>query len=205
MGWWSTSIMGGDTPLDIEAEIFEICVDTDTEDELNAQVLEGNISQIVKTLREQEYHERKSVGFQVLGFTMMTKGATISPELKTEIIEWSKKDEWAEEDGERATIIQNFCNSLEIYDGRPVTINDEGISELVSKETISEIPISETIAIAKRDLQHAMEVMRYFKDVGVTQHHSGKSVDELFESVQDCLNTIENSLGEPNNEDKGIG
>ena len=25
MGWWSTDIMGGDTPLDFEDEIFGIC------------------------------------------------------------------------------------------------------------------------------------------------------------------------------------
>jgi len=131
MGWWSTDIMGGDTPLDFEDEIFDICGtekftdDYSVRNELTAESLEKNLPQILETLR----NAADPVGFQVLGVLMMKAGATISPELKDEIVEMAKKDDWDEE--ERVATIQNFCQAVETYDGTPVVINSRGLFEMM--------------------------------------------------------------------------
>jgi len=53
MGWWSTDIMGGDSPLDVKDEIFEICEveefdDNDGHTDLTKEDLVNNLEKILE-------------------------------------------------------------------------------------------------------------------------------------------------------------
>lgn len=139
MGWWSTDIMGGDSPLDAKDEIFGICgVEEFGDDgrELTKEDFEKNMPQILEFLRGQEnndYYDEKAIGFQVLGVLMMKAGAPISPELKQEILDNSQTDSWAKEDMERGQIVENFHVAIEHYDGAPVIIKSKGLFEAIDE------------------------------------------------------------------------
>lgn len=140
MGWWSKDIMGGDSPLDMKDEIFGICeVDEFPEDDsivsLKKSDFEKNEEKIIEFLRKQKnnpYYDERAIGFQVLGVLMMKAGATISEELKAEILENSKTDSWAKEDDERKAIVDNFHQALEQYNGTPVEIRSKGLFEVIN-------------------------------------------------------------------------
>ena len=134
MGWWSKDIMGGDSPLDFEDEIYEICgVDKFPEDhdgiiELSKSVIETNLVEILEMLPEDD-----EIGFQVLGVLMMKSGAVMNDTLKALILFNSKHDEWAKQDSERQEIIDSFCKAIESYDGTPIVITSKGLFEVIAQ------------------------------------------------------------------------
>jgi len=138
MGWWSTTIMGGDTPLDFECE-FNERPETSTKKAL------GSITDIDKQIDEilnkwgcgkpgeDFYIDYKSIAFQVLAVQIMKHGASITEENKSLFIEWIKKDHWAEEREERKESIDNLIDTLTSYKGTiPVKIRSEGLFEVIS-------------------------------------------------------------------------
>jgi len=120
MGWWSKDIMGGDSPLDAKDEIFGICEvdefpDDDSRVSLKKSDFEKHMPKIMEFLRKEknnDYYDNRAIGFQVLGVLMMKAGATISEELKAEILENSKTDSWAKEDLERKAIVNRVQFTL---------------------------------------------------------------------------------------------
>ena len=64
---------------------------------------------------------------------MMKTGAPISEELKAEILENSKTDEWASEDEERKQIVEGFHTAIESYDGTPIVIKSRGLFEVMAE------------------------------------------------------------------------
>lgn len=150
MGWWSKDIMGGDSPLDFEDEIFGICAvtkfpddfnfDEDTPAELKKEDFERNLPAILEMLRKQEnddFYDEFAIGFQVLGVLMMKAGAPISDELKAEIRAASETDSWAKEDPERKEIVDGFHKALEAYDGNPIIIKSRGLFEVIADHLAS--------------------------------------------------------------------
>ena len=142
MGWWSTDIMGGDSPLDVKDEIFEICEveefdDNDGHTDLTKEDLVNNLEKILEYIRKQEnndYYDERAIAFQVLGVLMMKAGAPISEELKAEILKNSKTDSWAQENEERAQIVNLFHQALEVYDGKhPIEIKSRGLFEVMAE------------------------------------------------------------------------
>jgi len=136
MGWWSTDIMGGDTPLDYKDEIFGICeVDEFPEGggraELTAKDLEANLSKILEFLNENRWGEAE-IGYQVLAVLMMKAGARIDLPLKVRMMEATAADEWAQEDEDRAAAINGLYAALKIYDGKsPIVIRSRGLFEVM--------------------------------------------------------------------------
>ncbi len=142
MGWWSTDIMGGDSPLDVKDEIFEICEveefdDNDGHTDLTKEDLVNNLEKILGYIRKQEnndYYDERAIAFQVLGVLIMKAGAPISEELKAEIFENSKTDSWAQENEERAQVVNLFHQALEVYDGKhPIEIKSRGLFEVMAE------------------------------------------------------------------------
>jgi hypothetical protein len=138
MGWWSTDIMGGDSPLDAKDEIFGIChveefPETGTQVSLTKEDISNNLPKILEYVRSQAnnpYYDEKAIAYQVLGVLMMKAGAEISPELKTEILEASDTDSWSETNDDRARTVQNFHKAIEAYDNvNPVLITSRGLFE----------------------------------------------------------------------------
>ena len=119
MGWWSKDIMGGDSPLDAKDEIFNIC-------EVDEFPGEDGHTDLTK--------EEKAIAYQVLGVLMMKAGASISQELKNEIIENSKTDSWAVQDSERGAIVEKFHDTLSLYEGKhPIEIRSRGLFEALGE------------------------------------------------------------------------
>ena len=65
-----------------------------------------------------DYYDEKVISYQVLGVLMMEAGASISKELKNEIIENSKTDLWAANDSERGYFVEKFHDTLSLYEGK---------------------------------------------------------------------------------------
>jgi hypothetical protein len=139
MGWWSKDIMGGDSPLDAKDEIYGICnVEEFGDDgrEITREDIEANLPEILEKFRgteNNEYYSDRAIYFQVLGVLMMETGAPISEELKAEILENSKTDEWASEDEERKQIVEGFHTAIESYDGTPIVIKSRGLFEVMAE------------------------------------------------------------------------
>jgi hypothetical protein len=142
MGWWSTDIMGGDSPLDVKDVIFEICEveefdGNDGHIDLTKEDLVNNLEHILSYVRDQDnnsYYDERAIAFQVLGVLMMKAGAPISEELKAEILKNSKTDSWAQENEERAQVVNLFHQALEVYDGKhPIEIKSRGLFEVMAE------------------------------------------------------------------------
>jgi len=75
------------------------------------------------------YNDQKSIAFQVLAVQMMVHGCVIKEELKTLMLEWIVKDEWAGEDPEREKRINELVETLKNYDNKPTSVKSEGLLE----------------------------------------------------------------------------
>lgn len=136
MGWWSTGIMGGDTPLDFEDEFYGICdIEKFEEDSINSipkGVLAEKLPEILEYI--QKTGDDMGIGYQVLGVLMMDSGAEISMELKAAMIQSADNDDWASENTERADIMKQFVNSLNVYNGSTrIKITTPGLFETIAK------------------------------------------------------------------------
>ena len=140
MGWWSHDIMGGDSPLDAEDSIYEICgtekfpknfkFGEDQAVEVTAEALEANLPAILEMLKKDSYEPW--IGYQVLGVMLMKSGAAISKELKETILQSVEDDEWGQEDAKRKEILVNFGKAITAYDGTPIVITPKGLFEVIA-------------------------------------------------------------------------
>lgn len=143
MGWWSKDIMGGDSPLDAKDEIYGICKVEEFGDdgrEITREDIEAHLPEILEKFREtenNEYYADRAIYFQVLGVLMMQTGTPISEELKAEILENSKTDDWAMEDEERKQIVEGFHQAIEVYNGTPIRIKSRGLFEVLAEHIAS--------------------------------------------------------------------
>lgn len=137
MGWWSTTIMGGDTPLDYQGDLTDIISGGYlTNDDITAEQFEnmdevflnGKIESLVKS------KDNKSIMYQVLMVMAMRVGAKISSRLKLLAISNIRNDEWQFEDLERKQAIDNLIETLNQYDGSiRVDVKSEGLFEVINK------------------------------------------------------------------------
>jgi len=137
MGWWSTDILGGDTPLDYEEDIKEIIsggylTDKDITAEQFENMDEVFVNNKIDTIAQTK--DEKSIAYQVLAVIGMRVGARISMQLKILMLSHIRQDEWQHEDYDRRVIIENLMNTLKTYDGTaPVKINSKGLLEVYAE------------------------------------------------------------------------
>ena len=128
MGWWSTSIMGGDTPLDVS-------------DGFNREfgIQKPTPEKTLKFINELE----KAWGSgdiirQATGFLMIQRGAPMNDELRTEILRGIDEeieggcDYWNNPE-ERLTVLRDFRKIVEAYGkGEDVTLpHQRGLMEVI--------------------------------------------------------------------------
>jgi hypothetical protein len=138
MGWWSTTIMGGDSPLDFEDAFYGICQfekwDDSKQVPIPAEVLMSHLPQILDRIEEnRDWKWELQIGYQVLGVMLMKAGCEISPGLKGKIIQSALEDEWAQGDGERMRHCQKFAKQIQSYEGSPTKVDQEGLFEVFLK------------------------------------------------------------------------
>lgn len=154
MGWWSTTIMGGDTPLDFKDTFEEMAgiepsySDTPTPDSekkvliesLTDTFLNGGMNDVLNRWgcgepNSDYYRDKKSIGYQVLAVMYMEVGAEMGDELKGYMLDWIPQDEWAQEDEDRRGHIDNLIDALSKYSGSdPVQVKREGLLETLVKQ-----------------------------------------------------------------------
>jgi hypothetical protein len=138
MGWWSTGIMAGDSPLDWEDEIYGLCgvnkwpEDSDKMAKIPKSVLEANTPKIVKVI-ERESGWEKQIAYQVLGVLLMRSGCEINETLKSNIVSAAHLDEWATEDSERRKSCDEFATRLKAYGGKPTETPSKGLFEVLAE------------------------------------------------------------------------
>lgn len=134
MGTWSKTIMGGDTPLDIEGLIYEQCgiemfpEVSDEEEELPKQEVPKEILEAKQEELLDACVDEDEDGPMVLAVVMMRGGARINDKVKKAAIQAAHDDEWAQEDKERKVHVDKFITTLQKYDGvTPTDIDEEGL------------------------------------------------------------------------------
>ena len=142
MGWWSTTIMGGDDPLDGEGFIMDfIGVEFnygEGESYDPAKAKEGLefqqkefLIEIDKHVKNGSFYESNYIYKQVLGVLLMRYGCIIQDEVKDEVIQAATKDGWAQEDKERLGHINAFISAIESYTGNPTEVKQEGLFQKI--------------------------------------------------------------------------
>jgi hypothetical protein len=136
MGWWSTTIMGGDSPLDFEDAFYGICDaekwDGNKQVPIPAKTLAIHLPKILDYIQECEGWDLQ-MGYQVLGVMLMKSGCPIPRELKDKIVWAAENDEWAQGDGERMRHCQKFAKQIQSYEGSPTKVDQEGLFEVFLK------------------------------------------------------------------------
>ncbi len=158
MGWWSTTVMGGDSPLDAEGDFFHIvfkgtkyedgCDRMDAQDagELTREEISEAIFQRLPELLERVRGPVPDLDIfkQVLGVLILEFGVPVN-DLTREVIDLAidgaKHDEWAQTDEERAAYMQAFILQLNEYDGKPTEVKFEGLFEKLAEHLEAGIPV----------------------------------------------------------------
>lgn len=136
MGWWSTEIMGGDTPMDWEDHFFTIC-DADKYDD------DGNLIKIKKDVFAKKLkhlvnridivkHEPQ-IGWQVLAVMMMEAGAKIPDDIKEQMVLSCETDPWSKENPERKTHTEALKATLNTYEDKPIKFQFKGLFAVIGE------------------------------------------------------------------------
>lgn len=144
MGWWSTTVMGGDTPLDFRGEMLaDVCnlkesfwdeYDCDVGHPTVAEVIESHMHDLIEYAWSIPIEQDRDIAFQVLGYLILESGIQVSPvvvrALNLAMTEGCDKDSWAAEgDRERIEYIAEFRQQLQEYCGETVEVASESLSE----------------------------------------------------------------------------
>ncbi len=145
MGWWSCTIMGGDTPLDAQGdmqdavglrteELYPDSNDERVSDEYIHEQIKANVPAMIDVaLSNSDNSWYPGVYKQVLGVMVMSAGCDPADEdvkLALKIAkEGAEDDDW--DDDERREYIAAFIKQLDEYDGTPQDPKSEGLFEKV--------------------------------------------------------------------------
>lgn len=139
MGWWSTDIMGGDTPLDFEDTFFDICkVEKFPEGggmaNLSKENLEENLGEVISFLEDNRWGEQ-NIGYQVLAVLMMKAGAFIPESLFGKMTDACHLDDWSHEDADREIAVGGLLKAIEAYDNKtPIIVKSRGLFEVMAEK-----------------------------------------------------------------------
>lgn len=141
MGTWSATVMGGDTPLDIEGMIYEACNiemfpeeanedDDFVKNEIPKELIGGRKA---FTILDQ-IASYDDVAPMVLAVVMMRVGADMPKQIKNIAIKAAENDEWAAENDERKAYMDSFIKTVSNYDSvTPTDIDEEGLLDSIFK------------------------------------------------------------------------
>jgi len=137
MGWWSTDIMGGDSPLDVEDAFFEIAQVVKFPESggfatLSKEVVEKNMKAFIAEVKRHADYEPE-IAWQVLAVTVLHSGAKLNKAVKTKMIDACDNDEWSFESRERRDSVSSLKKALLKYDGTPIQINSKGLFEVMEE------------------------------------------------------------------------
>lgn len=108
MGWWSATIMGGDFPCDMMAELEDVLGLEDEKEYSEEQIrdlINAKQHELFQAVQAREnnlnWPPHAGITGQVLAVFILHFGATMTEEIRAYLIECAEKDEWAKQsDGE---------------------------------------------------------------------------------------------------------
>jgi len=138
MGWWSETVMGGDTPLDVEGTIY------------NDLGIKGPYEDVPLLIRKNAFIEHAkqltclvtpygNIGAQVLGLIAMELGVPRNSNYIENILQDAKHsaiyDEWALENlnGERRKCMVAFVKVIDNYTGNPTQIESKSLFDVMEE------------------------------------------------------------------------
>lgn len=141
MGWWSETILGGDTPLDILSD-FEAILRVqklyplgDLSDEKKAQVrqvIDAEIDCLVNYVRGEE--DSPEIAAQVLAVLVMTVGGKMSDEQRELFLQAGLMDDWSYESRQREEQINIYLDTVKAYvPGTPSILPNGTLMEAMVK------------------------------------------------------------------------
>ena len=135
MGWWSTDIMGGDSPLDFEDEFYDIAgvnkfPESGGMTKLNKESVEKNFDKFVAVVKKCDYEPE--VGWQVLAVTAIGAGAKIPVVAMSKMKQACVNDSWAKENDDRKKSVESLLDVLNEYNGTPIIITSKGLFEVIN-------------------------------------------------------------------------
>jgi len=142
MGWWSTDILGGDSPLDAIYD-YERHVELSKDEsiyplEKMTPAIENKIKEVFNKnpmawlqIAKNDNYEQDVVA-EVGAVILMAVGADLPEKYKTEVIKMIEQDEWAMENQERKGKIDNLITAIKGYKkGIPTVIANKGLFEVI--------------------------------------------------------------------------
>lgn len=140
MGWWNTTIYGGDAPLDWRENIYnklgiEEYGEKDNLNPVPVDILSEKINEITEMISSCDTDEDdKNIGYQVLGAIILHSGFDLesNQNLKSLIINAIENDEYARDDSERQIVMKNFNKQINEYNpSEPVDITAINVYEAI--------------------------------------------------------------------------
>lgn len=145
MGWWSESIMGGDSPLDYAGEIAHAVgapqdFDATPDDSFHGWVFGPDAREkfqkdLVGFLKREMRYD-KSVWVQVVGTIALYLGVPLSAGQKRYIIAWAERDEWLLDDGRlsaRGRAIADFVARVKGHQGEKTRVPYTGLFDRMAE------------------------------------------------------------------------
>lgn len=176
MGWWSASILGGDTPLDMiwtfedhfnldRGSLYPL----DNWPERTRNTVRKSIEkdhngfwQAVFKAKDMAGCEGREIAVQVGAVIWLNSGADMSMAVKKIFIKAAKEDKWANEgdefdNQERKRVMADLINIIRSYTGVPILVESEGLFEVIAKKEIPAIICEgDTPKEAIKDLLHGV-------------------------------------------------
>ena len=132
MGWWSATIMGGDTPYDICDSLEEAKVKTSDEVEVVVKQLLKEWKDCIPRFIDE------SVVYSVAGAYSLEHGVKLNDDFLQLVIKQTQADRWAKNDAERAMHVNTLVKELKLNNGTGVcNIATEGLFEVAAKHIAS--------------------------------------------------------------------
>lgn len=151
MGWWSSCIMGGDTPYDVAGITGDVLgleeagfermhmpddwtkrEQTKVKKAFDAYGFKPLLTEVMKRMGA-EASEDKPIVYQVVTLLAMSCGAVIPRELKATLLKRGCDADdlaWAEDDEERKAEIAKLRAAIQSYEpGKPTTLGQVGLLE----------------------------------------------------------------------------
>lgn len=148
MGWWSTCVMGGDTPLDLQGVLCDaMSIDFDYESGrhlFTREQIETKLAGLVTLIETPKkwWSHNKDTAYQVLGHMILETGAAIPEDLRARIIRAAREDsDWRDSPGddgnydpERRVSMEAFAAAIKAHvAGTPTHIRQEGLFEKIEE------------------------------------------------------------------------
>lgn len=141
MGWWSETIMGGDTPLDFQSEFEDTFGDDESEMAISPDDAIAFINDTIAGYSIESDDNDINVLKQVTGLLVMERSGPFSDELRKVVLAGVDGElaggceEWDEPEARMATL-REFADLVNAYpnEGADVTLpHQPGLMEIIAK------------------------------------------------------------------------